>query len=165
MPAASGKRLGRILVQSGLLTERQLEKTIAEAGDLTLTQAVVMNKLATEAGIARAVAEQTGLDYVDVAMFEIDANASTLLSPDLAHRYSVLPIAFDEGKLVVAMSDPANIFAIDDLRIVTGYEIKPVVASEGDLKAAIDKYSGMQDNVDEMVGDVAESLATVVSGL
>ena len=165
MPAASGKRLGRILVRSGLLTERQLEETIAEAGDLTLTQAVVMNKLATEAGIARAVAEQTGLDYVDVAMFEIDANASTLLSPDLAHRYSVLPIAFDEGKLVVAMSDPANIFAIDDLRIVTGYEIKPVVASEGDLKAAIDKYSGMQDNVDEMVGDVADSLATGVSGL
>ena len=165
MPAASGKRLGRILVQSGLLTERQLEKTIAEAGDLTLTQAVVMNKLATEAGIARAVAEQTGLDYVDVAMFEIDANASTLLSPDLAHRYSVLPIAFDEGKLVVAMSDPANIFAIDDLRIVTGYEIKPVVAAEGDLKAAIDKYSGMQDNVDEMVGDVADSLATGASGL
>ena len=165
MPAASGKRLGRILVQSGLLTERQLEKTIAEAGDLTLTQAVVMNKLATEAGIARAVAEQTGLDYVDVAMFEIDANASTLLSPDLAHRYSVLPIAFDEGKLVVAMSDPANIFAIDDLRIVTGYEIKPVVAAEGDLKAAIDKYSGMQDNVDEMVGDVAGSLATGASGL
>jgi len=165
MPAASGKRLGRILVQSGLLTERQLEKTIAEAGDLTLTQAVVMNKLATEAGIARAVAEQTGLDYVDVAMFEIDANASTLLSPDLAHRYSVLPMAFDEGKLVVAMSDPANIFAIDDLRIVTGYEIKPVVAAEGDLKAAIDKYSGMQDNVDEMVGDVAGSLATGASGL
>ena len=165
MPAASSKRLGRILVQSGLLTQHQLEKTIAEAGDLTLTQAVVMNKLATESGIARAVAEQTGLDYVDVGMFEIDANASTLLSPDLAHRYSVLPIAFDEGKLVVAMSDPANIFAIDDLRIVTGYEIKPVVASEGDLKAAIDKYSGMQDNVDEMVGDVEESLATGVSGL
>jgi type IV pilus assembly protein PilB len=165
MAAASGKRLGRILVQSGILTERQLEKTIAEAGDLSLTQAVVMNKLASEADIARVVAEQTGLNYVDVAMFEIDANASTLLSPDLAHRYSVLPIAFDEGKLVVAMSDPANIFAIDDLRIVTGYEIKPVVASEGDLKAAIDKYSGMQDNVDDMVGDVADSLATGVSGL
>jgi type IV pilus assembly protein PilB len=165
MPASSGKRLGRILVQSGLLTENQLEKTIAEAGGLTLTQAVVMNKLATESAIARAVAEQTGLDYVDVAMFEIDANASTLLSPDLAHRYAVLPIAFDEGKLVVAMSDPANIFAIDDLRIVTGYEIKPVVAAEGDLKQAIDKYSGMQDSVDDMVGDVADSLATGSSAL
>jgi type IV pilus assembly protein PilB len=165
MTAPSGKRLGRILVQSGILTERQLEKTIAEAGDLTLTQAVVMNKLASEADIARAVAEQTGLDYLDVAMFEIDGNASVLLSPELARRYGVLPVAFDEGKLVVAMSDPANIFAIDDLRIVTGYEIKPVVASEGDLRQAIEKYGGMQDNVDEMVGDVAEALGTGVSGL
>ena len=159
MAGASGKRLGKILVQSGILTERQLEKAIAEAGDLTLTQSIVMNKMATESGIARAVADQTGLDYLDVAMFEIDGNASILLSPELAHRYSVLPVAFDEGKLVVAMSDPANIFAIDDLRIVTGYEIKPVVASEGDLKQAIDKYSGMQDNVDDMVGDVADSLS------
>jgi type IV pilus assembly protein PilB len=163
MAAASGKRLGRILVQAGILTERQLEKVIAEAGVLTLTQAVVMSKLATESEIARAVAEQTGLDYVDVAMFEIDANASTLLSPDLAHRYAVLPIAFDEGKLVVAMSDPANIFAIDDLRIVTGYEIKPVVSAEGDLAQAIDKYGAIQDSVDEMVGDVAGSLATGAS--
>jgi type IV pilus assembly protein PilB len=163
MAAASGKRLGRILVQAGILTERQLEKVIAEAGDLTLTQAVVMSKLATESEIARAVAEQTGLDYVDVAMFEIDANASTLLSPDLAHRYAVLPIAFDEGKLVVAMSDPANIFAIDDLRIVTGYEIKPVVSAEGDLAQAIDKFGAMQDSVDEMVGDVADSIATRAS--
>jgi len=160
MAGASGKRLGKILVQSGILTERQLEKAIAEAGDLTLTQSIVMNKMATESGIARAVADQTGLDYLDVAMFEIDGNASILLSPELAHRYSVLPVAFDEGKLVVAMSDPANIFAIDDLRIVTGYEIKPVVSAEGDLKQAIDKYSGMQDNVDEMVDDVADSLST-----
>jgi len=165
MAGASGKRLGKILVQTGILTERQLEQTIAEAGDLTLTQAIVMNKLSTEADIARAVAAQTGLDYLDVAMFEIDVNASVLLSPELAHRYSVLPVAFDEGKLVVAMSDPANIFAIDDLRIVTGYEIKPVVAAEGDLKQAIDKYSGMQDNVDEMVGDVADFLSTGASAL
>jgi len=165
MAGASGKRLGKILVQSGILTERQLEKALAEAGDLTLTQSIVMNKMATESEIARAVADQTGLDYLDVAMFEIDGNASVLLSPELAHRYSVLPVAFDEGKLVVAMSDPANIFAIDDLRIVTGYEIKPVVASEGDLKQAIDKYSGMQDNVDDMVGDVADSLSTGVRTL
>jgi hypothetical protein len=81
MPAASGKRLGKILVQSGVLTERQLEKALAEAGDLTLTQSIVMEKMATESEIARAVADQTGLDYLDVAMFEIDMNASVLLSP------------------------------------------------------------------------------------
>jgi type IV pilus assembly protein PilB len=126
--------------------------------DTSLAQAINDAGFATEAAIAQAIAGQTGLEYVDIAAYDIDANASTLLSTDLARRYSVLPIAFDSGRLVVAMSDPANIFAIDDLRIVTGYDIKAVVSIETDLRAAIDKHAAMQENVDEMVGDVEESL-------
>jgi type IV pilus assembly protein PilB len=132
---------------------------VAKAGaDKSLTQAITESGFATDIAIAQAIAEQTGLEFVDVAGIDIDANASTLLSTDLARRYNVLPIGFDNGKLIVAMADPANIFAIDDLRIVTGYEIKPVVAVEVDLKQAIDKHGAMQENVDEMVGDLEESL-------
>jgi type IV pilus assembly protein PilB len=158
MARSNGTRLGKILVQAGIITERQLELTLAKAGDSTLTQAIVDARIATEAQIAQAVATQTGLDYIDIGLYDIDGNAATLLAPDMARRYSVLPIAFDNGRLIVAMSDPANIFAIDDVRIVTGYEIKPVVAAEGDLRQAIDKFGAMQQNVDEMVDDVADSL-------
>jgi type IV pilus assembly protein PilB len=105
------------------------------------------------------VAGQMGLTFVDIGAYEIDPNAATLLAIDLARRYNVLPIAIQDQELVVAMSDPANIFAIDDLRIVTGYEIKPVVSTESDLASAIEKYASMQTDVEEMVGDVTGSLA------
>jgi type IV pilus assembly protein PilB len=157
--AVRSTRLGKILVQAGVVTERQLEMAVAKAGsDKSLTQAITEQGFATDNAIAQAIAEQTGLALVDIAGIDIDANASTLLSIELARRYNVLPIGFDNGRLLVAMADPANIFAIDDLRIVTGYEIKPVVAVEADLRQAIDKHGSMQENVADMVGDVEESL-------
>lgn len=158
MAASSGKRLGKILVQAGVITEAQLDEALVDAAGGSLAGALVASGVTNDMRIAQAVAEQMGLTFVDLGMYEIDPNAATLLASDLARRYNVLPIAFQDGELVVAMSDPANIFAIDDLRIVTGYEIRPVVAAESDLQSAIDKYAAMQENVDEMVGDVADSL-------
>jgi type IV pilus assembly protein PilB len=157
--AASGKRLGKILVQAGVITEQQLDEAFADVEGLSLSQALVQAGLATETKIAQAVAGQMGLTFVDIGAYEIDPNAATLLAIDLARRYNVLPIAIQDQELVVAMSDPANIFAIDDLRIVTGYEIKPVVSTESDLASAIEKYASMQTDVEEMVGDVTGSLA------
>jgi type IV pilus assembly protein PilB len=157
--AASGKRLGKILVQAGVITEQQLDEAFADVEGLSLSQAIVQAGLATETKIAQAVAGQMGLTFVDIGAYEIDPNAATLLAIDLARRYNVLPIAIQDQELVVAMSDPANIFAIDDLRIVTGYEIKPVVSTESDLASAIEKYASMQTDVEEMVGDVTGSLA------
>jgi len=151
-------RLGKLLVQAGLVTEKQLEHTLAKAGSVSLSQALADAKIATEDQIARAVAQQTGLEYVDIGLFEVDANAATMLSSDMARRYTVLPIAIDNGTLVLAMADPANIFAIDDVRIVTGLEVRPVVSAEADLLQAIDKYAALQTNVDEMVDNVADSL-------
>jgi type IV pilus assembly protein PilB len=157
--AASGKRLGKILVQAGVITEEQLDEAFADVEGLSLSQALVQSGLATETKIAQAVASQMGLTFVDIGAYEIDPNAATLLAIDLARRYNVLPIAIQDQELVVAMSDPANIFAIDDLRIVTGYEIRPVVSTESDLASAIEKYASMQTDVEEMVGDVTGSLS------
>jgi type IV pilus assembly protein PilB len=156
---ASGKRLGKILVQAGVITDAQLETALADMDNQTLAEALVESGYASESVIAQTVAAQMGLTFVDLGLYEVDAHAATMLASDLARRYNVLPIAFQDDELVVAMSDPANIFAIDDLRIVTGREIRPVVAAESDLRAAIDKYGAMQENVEEMVGDVADSLA------
>ncbi|MDO8915448.1 MAG: ATPase, T2SS/T4P/T4SS family [Coriobacteriia bacterium] len=159
MTAASGKRLGKILVKAGVITEAQLDETLADSEGLTLSQALVQAGVTTETKIAQAVADQMGLTFVDIGAYEIDAHAATLLAMDLARRYNVLPIAHQDDELVVAMSDPANIFAIDDLRIVTGYEIRPVVACESELLQAIEKYAAMQTDVEGMVGDVTGSLA------
>jgi type IV pilus assembly protein PilB len=155
MAGAIGKRLGRMLVQAGAITEEQLSTATVEAGEGSLSAALVDLDLLDEVTIARTVAEQMNLSYVDLGQYEIDPNAATLLSSDLAAKYTVLPIAIDDQELVVAMSDPANIFAIDDLRIVTGYEIRPVVCAESDIVAAIARFSTMHENVEDMVDDLA----------
>ncbi len=155
MSAASSKRLGRLLVQAGLITDEQLEEALAALGDRdTLTGVLDDLGHASETAVAHAVADQMGLAFVDLGGYEIDANAATSLSSDLARRYTVLPVKIQDDELLVAMSDPANIFAIDDLRIVTGFEIRPVVAVESELFQAIERFAASQQNVDDMVGDL-----------
>ncbi len=157
MTAASGKRLGKVLVQSGVISEEQLQSALSEADGRTLSSVLVEQGVATEQKIAQAVAESMGLAYVDLGGYEIDPTAATMLATDLAKRHCVLPIKIQDDELVVAMADPANIFAIDDLRIVTGYEIRPVVAAESDVVASIEKFATMNQNVDEMVSDLDET--------
>ncbi|MHB1016455.1 MAG: GspE/PulE family protein [Coriobacteriia bacterium] len=154
MTAASGKRLGRVLVQSGLITQEQLDAALAEAAGRSLCTVLVDQSVTDEVTFARTVAESMSLAFVDLGAIEIDPNAATMISIDIARRHSVLPIRVQDEELIVAMADPANIFAIDDLRIVTGYDIKPVVAAESDLLASLDRLATMQTNVEDMVGDL-----------
>ena len=161
MTAASGKRLGRVLVNAGLITEEQLEGALGEGSGRSLSAVLVDQGVADEMTIARTIAENMGLAFVDIGAVEIDPTATTLLQVDLARRHICLPIKIQDDELVVAMSDPANIFAIDDLRIVTGYDIRPVVAAESDLLQAIDRFATMQESVDDMVTGV-ENLSTGV---
>ncbi|MBS3957735.1 MAG: Flp pilus assembly complex ATPase component TadA [Clostridiales bacterium] len=160
MSAASSKRLGHLLVQAGLITQEQLAEALELIGrGGTLTGVLDDLGYASETAVAHAVADKMGLVFVDLGAYDIDPNAATSLSSDLARRYTVLPIKIQDGELMVAMSDPANIFAIDDLRIVTGYEIKPVVAVESELFQAIERFAASQQNVDDMVGDLEDTLA------
>lgn len=154
MIAATGKRLGNVLVQAGLITGEQLDQAMAEAGPRTLTATLADLGFTTETKVAQAVAEKMSLPFIDLAGYEIDPNVATMLSSDLSRRYNVLPVKIQDDDLVVAMADPANIFAIDDLRIVTGYEIRPVVAAESDLVSAIERFATMSTNLNDMVGDL-----------
>ena len=154
MPVSTGKRLGKLLVQAGAISEEQLASGLALAADGSLTGALAESDVISETEIARVIAKQMNLGFVDLGASEIDPNAAALLSTELAAKYTVLPIAIEGHELVVAMADPANIFAIDDLRIVTGYEIRPVVAAESELLAAIQRFFTMQESVEDMVGDL-----------
>ncbi len=159
--AASGKRLGRVLVQAGVITAEQLDDAMSQAGERTLARTLADLGYAQDDAIAKAVAEQMGLTYVDLGSFEIDPNASTMVGVEVCQRYRVLPVKVQDGELVVAMADPANIFAIDDLRIVSGYEIRPVVASESDLASAIDRFASSSTDVSGMIDDLEEAMGTV----
>ncbi len=151
-------KLGRILLNAGLITEKQLKAALDSKNGKSLSRTLVDLGFASETDIAAIVAERMNLPYLDISDYEIDPAAATIISEELARRYRVLPIDFDEDRLVVASADPANIFAIDDLKIVTGYDISVVVCTESDLLTAIGRFAQIDKTVEEVVETVEEDL-------
>jgi len=89
----------------------------------------------TEDQLARAVAERFGLDHVALRNYKVDPDAAKLVTPAAVKRYQAVPVSFvSERTLLVAMADPANVLAVDDIAVMTGYEVRPAVASGGDIE-------------------------------
>ena len=104
----------------------------------------------TSDGLARAVAERHGLDHLDLATFQPDAQAASLISIAAAKRYEAVPVAFvDDRTLLVAMADPANVLALDDIVLLTGKEIRPAVASREDIAGLISRLARLDAVVAE----------------
>jgi type IV pilus assembly protein PilB len=157
--AVNSMRLGRLLVGSGVINDAQLAEAVAVADGRPLPHVLDELGFVDEVTVAQAVAESMGLPFVDIGAYDIDPGAALLLKLDMMRRYAVLPIKRQDDDLIVAMADPANIFAIDDVRIVTGMQIKPVVAAQSELLAAIEKFNASQANVGDMVGDLEQSVS------
>ncbi len=151
------RRLGQILIDAGLIDENKLREAIRKGKPLT--EALVELGYLTESQIASAISKEMHIPYVDLANYEINPSAAISISEDLALRYIVLPIDYEDKKLVVAMFDPSNIFTIDDLRIITGYEIKPVITTETDILNAISEVYKLDAHVNDMVDDTEEEEA------
>ncbi|MDP3013315.1 MAG: ATPase, T2SS/T4P/T4SS family [Candidatus Subteraquimicrobiales bacterium] len=149
------KRLGKILVDSGLITEDQLQEAISSQDGRSLMRTLVDLGYVSEADVGQILANSMNLPFVDLGNYNINASAIHLVSEKIIRRYLVLPIDFEEDKLVVAMADPTNIFAIDDLRIITGYEIKPVVVIESDLLTTYTQFVQVGEKFSEMSETVA----------
>ncbi len=139
--------LGRRLVEAGVVTEEQLEKAL-QTQDLPGSERGLLGGIlvhlgfCTESDIAGVLAEQAGVSLVALEDYPVDAAAMATISPGDCRRYSVLPIGFSEDdRLIVAMRHPGDILALDDLRILTGFEIEPVVAVDSELDLFIKRYA------------------------
>jgi type IV pilus assembly protein PilB len=123
-------------VEEGKATRRSPENVLLESGALSSDQ------------LARATAERFGLDHIDLTVYKPDLAAVNLLSPQAAKRYNAVPIGFhSNGHLLVAMTDPSNILAVDDLKLMTGYEVRAVVASSEDVAGLITKMNRLDEAV------------------
>jgi len=149
------RRLGQILIDAGLINETQLKEAVSS--EEPLSHSLVKLGFISESQIASALSKETHIPYVDLANYEINHHAATLIPEELALRYLLLPIDYEEKNLVVAMFDPSNVFAIDDLRIITGYEIKPVIATETDILNAISDLFKIDKQVEDVVDTVDEA--------
>lgn len=144
-------RLGRLLLENNLIDEDQLNEALVEHNDSgkSLGRVLIDRGVLTEGQLTSVLAEQIGIRYVDLTSYDVDPEAATLVDVNLARRYTIMPIDFDHGKLMVAMADPTNVFALDDVRIMTGMEILPVVSTRDDIKTAIDRYFQATTEVEE----------------
>jgi type IV pilus assembly protein PilB len=106
----------------------------------------------------RALAEQVGLEFVDLNEYQIEPSVTVLLPESLARRYRAIPIGERDGKLLVAMSDPANVYALDDIRAITNRDVQPLVATASDVEQAIQKFSGMGEEVEALASEAASAL-------
>ena len=141
-------------VEQGRATQQSPERVLLESGVLGADQ------------LARATAERFGLDHVDLTVYKPDIAAVNLLGATSAKRYNAIPIGFhSSGNLLVAMADPSNVLALDDLKLMTGYEIRPVVASADDIASLIAKMNRLDDAVADAVDDEEEEDAELAADI
>jgi type IV pilus assembly protein PilB len=161
------KQLGQILIELGFITAEQLETALEEHRKTpkSLGRVLIDLGMIKESDLVRALAEQVGLEFVDLNEFPIDATSTVLLPEALSRRYRAIPIGERDGRLLVAMSDPANVYALDDIRTITGRDVQPVVATANDVEEAIQKFSGMDSQVEAMASIAAESVDETTADL
>lgn len=158
------EQLGVVLVKSGIINIDQLTEALGRARErgVNLARVLIEDRLLTEEQFVGTLAEQLGLEFVDLATYPIDAGAARLVSETLARRYLALPIGWWEGRLVVAMADPSNVFAIDDIRTVTHAEVRQVVATAESVTAAINKYHRRDSEAEHISAEAAASSSAAV---
>ncbi len=136
------KRLGDILIDAGLLTQSEMEHAlnIQKRTGKKLGEVLIEERMLSEKQIIEVLEFQLGIPHMDLNKHYIDPEITRLVSEKLARRHSLIPIKIDRDKLVIAMADPLNIFAIDDVRIETGMVVEPVISTKADILNAIDQH-------------------------
>jgi type IV pilus assembly protein PilB len=138
-PRGPKKPLGQILLAKGLITQEQLDEALRVQKSTTEQLGRILVDLGhvNEREVLRAHAEQLGIPFLDLDRVSIDEDVAKAIPQSLVQRYNAVPIRKQGNRLTVAMADPSNVFALDDIRLITGYEIDPVLAAADDLAALL----------------------------
>ncbi|MEN2467102.1 ATPase, T2SS/T4P/T4SS family [Ornithinibacillus sp. JPR2-1] len=150
------KRLGDLLVGAELITEEQLAATLADKSpDEKLGDALLREGYITEQQLLDVLKYQLNIPQVDLYQYAIDKEVVQLVPKELAKRHNLMPIRVEGNKLFVAMADPMDYFAIEELRIATGLQINPGIATKDSIFRTITKYYDLQESIEEVMGDYA----------
>lgn len=168
-PRTRKRRLGDVLLEQGLITEKQLQEAVAlqRGSNQNLAQYLLERGYLAEEDLVIALSEQLGIPHIRVANYHIPDEILREVPASLARQYLMLPVSVTGDVLTLAMADPLNIMALDDLQMLTSYEIEPVVAVKSELEEAIERhYGGRQssDLFDEIVagnGDAATKMEVI----
>jgi type IV pilus assembly protein PilB len=164
-PGGGDRRIGEVIAALGFAKREVVEAAVELArrsGELT-GEVLINSGVITAEQLSRALAERHGLEYIDFSVFTPDMGAANLIDANAAKRYSAVPVGFlDERTLLVAMADPANILAIDDIAMMTRYEVHRAVATEEDVTAVIAHIDRVEHHIGiETDGDERETPTAV----
>jgi type IV pilus assembly protein PilB len=159
------QRLGDLLVKEKIITPEQLEKALKaqkEAGNTArLGSTLVQLGFVSDEEVTNFLSRQYGVPAINLQYFEIDPTVVKLIPEETAKRYQILPLSRVGASLTIAMVDPTNVFAMDDIKFMTGFNIEPVVASPPAIAEAIEKAygssTGPEENVDELLASMDEA--------
>ncbi|MFQ5966296.1 MAG: GspE/PulE family protein [Acidimicrobiia bacterium] len=149
--------LPRLLLDAGVIDQETLTEALEKQkeSNAPIGRVLVEEGMVAERDLVRVLAENIGIEFVDLEEMTVDPAAASIIPESLATRYGAIPIGFEDGKLVVAMADPGNVLAIDDIRALSGTEVIPKVATRSDVEGAIRRLGAL----DESVTDLAELAA------
>ena len=151
-------RLGEILVKNNLVTRDQLSKALEEqklsGNQLRIGSILINQKLLTEEQLTSFLSKQYGVPSVNLSDYEIDSAVIKIIPAEVAQKYQLVPVNRAGATLIVAVSDPSNLFAIEDIKFMSGYNIEMVVASERDIKVSLDKYYDQTASLADVMSDL-----------
>ena len=158
-------RIGELLVQKNFLSQDQLERAKEETRVSGNRLGLELTKLGyiKEDDLAEVISNQYGVPSIALDDFAIDPEVIKLIPEDVAMKHTILPVNRAGSTLIVAMSDPSNIFAIDDVKFLTGYDIEVVVSAEESIRRAIEKYYDSSASIDDVMADFDDTDFEVVA--
>ena len=137
-------RLGEILIKESLITSDQLRQALEhqKASGGRLGTCLMKLGFISDDEITGVLSRQYGVPSINLKYYEVDASVIKLIPQDTAVRYQIVPLSRVGSTLTIAMTDPTNVFAMDDIKFMTGFNVEPVVASETAISEAITKFYG-----------------------
>ncbi|MGA8104886.1 MAG: type IV-A pilus assembly ATPase PilB [Candidatus Acidiferrales bacterium] len=145
-------RLGEILVKDSLISSDQLKQALEHQKKNGGRLGTVLVKLGivSDEDITAVLSRQYGVPSINLKFYEVDPSVIKLVPQETAVRYQIVPLSRVGSTLTIAMTDPTNVFAMDDIKFMTGFNVEPVVASETAISEAISKFYGASENADEL---------------
>ncbi len=159
------ERIGELLVQKNLLTPEQLQQAKSEAQATGSRLGLQLTKMGMveESDLAEFLSNQYGVPSITLDDFEIDPSVVALVPEDVAQKHTIIPVNRAGSTLIIATADPSNIFAIDDIKFITGYNVEAVVAAEEPIRRAIETYYDSSTSIEEAILDFDDEDYEVVS--
>jgi type IV pilus assembly protein PilB len=152
------KRIGELLLRERKITARQLEEALAEqkrqGGRPKIGSLLIQKGYIDEKTLLDFLSKQFGLPIIDLSRFEFTPGCIDLIPDNIARKYEIIPLGKEGSTLKMVISDPSNIFAIDDLKFLIGSNFKLFLATERELKEALDKYYGLTSTLTEALEDI-----------